>query len=199
MWAGAEPWLLRVLASLVPKRLGFLWRQDIGLAPAQDGKMEWGYCPLGLLEGLWIMEEKFTCCQKEMASTPSRQKKVAKRIPDNNLSAPKFSVQISITLVVQVRKECKAVSGRCCPILVPQVWLTGTLETFSSQRLVFYLGKVCASRNLNLYAVGQNCFSCTSSPPAARRLTGWVFLAGRSAEGVILDSANKKEVGMDTG
>lgn len=76
----------------------------------------------------------------------------------------------------------------------------GSPRRLLSQSEAFSLPKAFTSRDLNEYSSGQKCFSCTHPPlPAAWKLVGWVFLAGHSAEGIILDSANKKEGEMDTG
>lgn len=121
---------------------------------------------------------------------------------NNRLSALKFKVQIYIAHAVQEtrwERNAKQFLSRAA-LGLHRMHERGQPQKASLPKRGLFLAKGLHLQGLKWIFQWPEVFLMHPPPlPAAWKLVGWVFLAGHSAKGIILDSANKKEGEMDTG
>lgn len=138
---GLRSWPLGCWQPWDPRGLVFSGERRRVLDLPKVGRWNWGQCPPGILEGLWITGGNLPIVKRRWQAHGllcPRSKSVAQRILHSSLSAHKLSVQIYIAHVVQetLRWEMQSSSGQSCPMSAPQAWRAAP-EDFSPKAWSF--------------------------------------------------------------
>lgn len=198
------------MAVWVPKRLVFSGDRIQVLDLPQVRRWNWNDCPPGILPALWVMGEFLPvvkmrwevhgvfCSRRKPNQTTKTNKK---QLPRELLTTVCLLISSGFKFILAMwsrkphnERGMQSSLWLVLPCLYHSEW--GSPRSLFLLTLSLLFEKILHLQGFKCMFHWPEWFVRHLSSPSCKS-HGRVFLAGHSAEGIILDSANKKEGGMD--